>query len=179
MEKIRIAGLLEKYWQAETTVDEEKVLAAYFRQPVIPPEWEAYRQLFTYYEAESRLGVGEDFDKKVLQRIGMSETVAGSGTVMRPLIRRAPWWAAAAVILLSLGAALLMDRPNPHDRPGTPSSTEISATTIKDTYDDPQEALAAIRKALFKASSKINQGKTITKKEMGRMKDSWQMAVNY
>jgi hypothetical protein len=33
MEQVRIRALLEKYWQAETSVEEERVVAEFFRQP--------------------------------------------------------------------------------------------------------------------------------------------------
>jgi hypothetical protein len=175
MDTKMIATLLEKYWQVETTVEEEKVLADFFRQAIIPAEWEPYRQLFGYYEAEGQLEPGEDFDKKVLQSLGLDS----EATRPKGLIRRAPWWAAAAVILLSLGTVLWGDHGTGSGHPQPDTKEQLSSTTIKDTYDDPQEALAAIRKALMKASSGINKGKNITKKEMGRMKNNWQMAVNY
>lgn len=181
MDTKTIAVLLERYFQVETTVEEEKVLADYFRRGEVPAEWEPYRQLFGYFEAEGQLEPGEDFDKKVLEQIGMAAATSRPGGVVRPLMRRTPWWAAAAVILLSLGTALWGDHggDSGQQQPGSGNTKEqLSSATIKDTYEDPQEALAAIRKALMKASSGINQGKTITKKEMGRMTNNWQMAVN-
>jgi len=55
MEHAVIASAFRKYWSAETTVEEEKTLAAYFSQPSIAPELEPYRDLFGWYAEEAAL----------------------------------------------------------------------------------------------------------------------------
>ena len=208
MEQTRIAALLEKYWQAETTVEEEKQLAEYFSQPTIPAEWEPLRHVFAYFVEEAKITTGADFESRLLERIrsidasdaisfGSNEhSGAGPGLAhkpapVRPLFPRAPWWAAAAVIILSLGLSRLIESPGTsspgqgslaQSGDGNPAKTN-SATAysdvnaMKDTYDDPQQALAAIRRALGTASAKMNHGKSITQKQMDRMSGGWQSVL--
>jgi len=55
MEHTIIKALLEKYWLAETTVGEERTLAAYFRGPDVDPGLEPFRDLFAYFAEEAGL----------------------------------------------------------------------------------------------------------------------------
>lgn len=141
MERERIAALLEKYWQADTTVEEERELAEYFRGPDVPAEWESHRQLFAFFEQGAEMLPGPELEKRILDGI-------------RPRRHTAWWWAAAAAILLMLGIGPLF-RQAPEK---TPVASVQSASMIKDTYDDPEQALAAVRKALLTASKKMNKG---------------------
>jgi hypothetical protein len=216
MEKATIAALLEKYWRAETTVEEERQLADYFRQSSIPPEWEPLRNVFAFFEAEAQVTPGKEFEEKLMERIRQigdasadlsASTDLSAGTnlsaranlsartnlsagrqsapppaTVRLLSRRTPWWAAAAVIILALGISRLQG-PRPAVTPAHPLAQTAPAfpssqvTTIKDTYEDPQQALAAIQKALHTAASKINHGKTMAQKQIDRMNDGWQSAL--
>jgi len=54
----------------------------------------------------------------------------------------------------------------PANTPGAP----VTTAAIKDTYDDPQQALAAIRHALLSASARMNEGKNITQKNLDQLK---------
>lgn len=130
-EQERIAALLEKYWQAETTVEEERELAAFFRGDNIPAEWADYRQVFAFFADEGQVVPSEDLQHRIMQSI-------------HPRRQTLSWWAAAAVIILALGLITLTE-------PGSPPS-------IKDTYDNPQQALAAVQKALFTVSKNLNKG---------------------
>ena len=191
MEQPMIAALLEKYWRAETTIEEEKQLAEYFTQPDIPAQWEPLRNVFAYFEEEAKVTPGEDFEARLLERILQVEAHKPAHAPVRPLLNRNPWWAAAAVIILALGLSRLIG-PAQTGSPGQGSlaqsrdsapAKESAATayndaaTIKDTYEDPQQALAAIRHALGTASAKMNSGKSITQKQMDRMNDGWQSAL--
>ena len=46
-----IQNLLDKYMDGTTTLEEEDILASYFRGHDIPQQWEDYRQLFEEIEA--------------------------------------------------------------------------------------------------------------------------------
>ncbi len=165
MEKAIIKTLLEKYWQAETTVEEEQALAAYFRQETIDPELQPYGDLFAYFGEEQQVTAGPGFDERILQRLGIADASSlapddahSTATVrtIRPfslgLIA-----AAAAIAALIVGLFLLTPPVQRNvlatvDQPARPAE-------IKDTYDDPQQALAAVRHALLIASTHLNEGR--------------------
>jgi hypothetical protein len=175
-----IKALLEKYWQTETTVEEEKTLATYFRGPGIDPDLEPFRELFAYFEEEGKVTPGEDFESRILERIHQAD--AAPVVPIRPVRR---WlntsYAAAAAVILSIGLFLMYQPTHPIAGPATANAPHASPAllgsaapsgvfSIKDTYEDPQQALAAIRQALMTASARMNQGKKITQKNMDRLK---------
>ena len=43
-----IKQLLERYWNCETSLEEEDILRTFFSQEDIPSELESYKALFTY-----------------------------------------------------------------------------------------------------------------------------------
>ena len=49
-----IEQLLERYWQCETTVAEERILREFFSQDDVPAALSAYRDLFRYGLTSSR-----------------------------------------------------------------------------------------------------------------------------
>src|SRR5688500_11596676 len=59
MELQAIEKLLEKYFNAETTIVEEKDLKLYFSSPDVAPHLEQYRPLFGYFSQQAE----EKFDK--------------------------------------------------------------------------------------------------------------------
>lgn len=177
MEQTEIKVLLEKYWQAETTVDEERVLAQYFRQPEIPADLEPVRWLFAWREEETELKPGADFDRRMLARIEEMKDADRLGVrevrgkvVGRFSIR----FAAAAAIIVCLGIGLLIPMISPGPGVGVSrASSEKIRIIEKDTYTDPNQALAAVRRALLVASVRMNEGKEITQKNITRLHDSW------
>jgi hypothetical protein len=54
MNKKHIQDLLDKYFEGESSLSEETELKAFFHQTsILPDEWKAYKNLFTYFENES------------------------------------------------------------------------------------------------------------------------------
>ena len=45
-----IEQLLERYWNCETSVEEEQILRIFFQQKELPAHLRRYRSLFTYQE---------------------------------------------------------------------------------------------------------------------------------
>jgi hypothetical protein len=172
MEKATVIALLEKYWQAETTIAEEQALAAYFQGPDVDPELQGYGDLFSYFHEEAQISAGPGFGNRILQRLGLpldeEETpaagafetsgapVAGRAEVpVVPMTRRPFRWgvagAAAAIVLVVAGLFLL--EPVGH------RTMLADKSAITDTYDDPEQALAAVRHALLVVSKNLNQGR--------------------
>ena len=98
-----IEQLLERYWNAETTLEEENILRAFFCQKDIPAEMESLRPLFTANADES---LDDDFDTRILAMI--DEKPQGEKARRVTLTQRLmPLFKAAAVvaIILTLGNA--------------------------------------------------------------------------
>lgn len=100
-----IEQLLERYWEGETTLQEESILRTFFSQPdslEIPENIRKYRALFVC-EMQKEEPLGEDFDARILEQIGeapVAKTVSLKDRLM-PLFKAA----AIVAIILTLGNA--------------------------------------------------------------------------
>lgn len=176
MEKAKVIALLEKYWQAETTIAEEQTLAAYFQGEDVDPELRVYSNMFSYFHEETEVTAGPGFGNRILQRLGLplEEDDAPGGDMapeppVVPITRQSFRWGvvgAAAAILLVIASLFLL---RPEGQPGILADTRPATNTqgrrvgetadIADTYADPEQALAAVRHALLVASRNLNQGR--------------------
>jgi hypothetical protein len=96
-----IEQLLERYWEGETTLQEEAILRTFFNQEDVPAGLMKYKSFFECGLQEETLG--DDFDARILSSIGQEE----SKVKMISLSRLKPLFKAAAVvaILLTIGNA--------------------------------------------------------------------------
>jgi len=136
-----INNILNRFWEGQTTLDEERQLRSYFSSENVAEKHSIYKPLFDYYQEE---GAGSlDFDP--FERIGKEEvrSVAFAKANKRrlPLLQ----WAIAAGVaaLVMLGSTYLI----------SPSEKELG------TYDDPQIAYQEAREALMLVSSKMEVGR--------------------
>ena len=104
-----IEQLLERYWAAETSLEEEGILRAFFSQKDIPAELEQYRALFCWEaeEADVRL-LDDDFDARILALTEKEPQVTVKAREISMRRRLMPLFKAAAVvaIFLTIGGAL-------------------------------------------------------------------------
>ena len=100
-----IEQLLERYWEGETTLQEESILRTFFSQPdtpEIPENIQRYRAIFVC-EQQKEEPLGEDFDARILEQIGeapVAKTFSLKDRLM-PLFKAA----AIVAIVLTLGNA--------------------------------------------------------------------------
>ena len=102
-----IEQLMERYWNAETTLEEESILRSFFRQENIPAEMEPLRALFADEASSQQLG--DDFDARMLEMIREEEAPKVVKARKISITRRMmPLFKAAAVIaiILTIGGAL-------------------------------------------------------------------------
>ncbi|WP_062057888.1 hypothetical protein [Aquimarina longa] len=64
MELSNIEKLLEKYFEGETTISEEKELKVYFTRETVPSHLEKYKDLFQYFSEESTIMAAKDLKFK-------------------------------------------------------------------------------------------------------------------
>ena len=97
-----IEQLLERYWEGETTLQEEAILRAFFSQEDVPANLMKYKLLFNCGLQEESLD--DDFDVRILSCIGQEEPKAKIVTLasrLKPLFKAA----AIVAILLTIGNA--------------------------------------------------------------------------
>ena len=64
-----IEQLLERYWDCETTIEEESILRTFFSQKDVPARLLKYRSLLEYQKQSASEPLGDEFDSKVLAAI--------------------------------------------------------------------------------------------------------------
>jgi len=100
-----IEQLLERYWEGETTLQEESILRTFFSQPDTPEVPENIRKCRALFvcEMQKEEPLGDDFDARILEQIGetpVAKTVSLKDRLM-PLFKAA----AIVAIVLTLGNA--------------------------------------------------------------------------
>ena len=132
-----ISQLLERYWNAETTLQEEEILKAFFQQDNVPADLLRYKALFSYQAQEvedDRLGA--DFDEKMMSMICEPETVKAKIITFQQKLK--PLFKAAAIvaIMLTLGNAAqvsLKSNSNTVSTAGTPALQHGQSVAISDS----------------------------------------------
>lgn len=102
MDSEYIEQLLERYWQCETSLEEEARLRAFFSGNDVPGHLLRYKDLFVYQQLQQEVHLGEDFDARVLAEVEVPVVKAKRLTLAS---RFMPLFKAAAVVavVLSLG----------------------------------------------------------------------------
>lgn len=144
-----IEQLLERFWQCETSLEEEQILRAFFQQKEIPAHLLPYKDLFAYMRTAKEIKLGDDFDAKITARIEKPVVKARRISFAN---RLAPLFKAVAVvaIILSLGMAAQHSFNRGYD-------TDYNYDAYEDTYTDPQTAYGEISDALMTVSESINK----------------------
>ena len=78
-----IEQLLERYWQCDTSLEEEAQLRAFFSRSDVPAHLLRYKDLFVYQQLQQEAGLDEDFDARVLAEVEppvVKPKACGSGT---------------------------------------------------------------------------------------------------
>ena len=144
MDYNKIKILLEKYWNCETTLEEESLLQDYLSGADIPEDLKEFTPLFQYYKTQRAEKVSEDFEDRVLNEIE-SKQKKGKRRHLHIYYK-----AAAAVILILFFVTI-------HQR--FIDVREKASVVVQDTFEDPEKALEETKKALLLVSEKWNKGK--------------------
>jgi len=132
MELNKIENILEKYFQGETTIAEEKELKEYFSSSNVAQHLKQYQPIFGYFSQAK--------EQKAMQEIPL-ETKK----------RNVAWLsiAASVVVLLGIGTYYYVSEKN---------TTPDVVQSELGTYDNPEKAFAETQKALALLSNNVNVG---------------------
>lgn len=90
-----IEELLAKYWQCETSLEEETGLRAFFSGEDVPPHLQTYKDVFVYQTSQQEIKLGTDFDERMLNLFDKPVVKAKRVTV---LYRLTPLLKATAIV---------------------------------------------------------------------------------
>src|SRR5690349_20930343 len=70
MDSKKIEELLNKYWNCETSLEEEQELRTYFKRNEIPTQFQEAAPLFRYFEASKKKSLDDrEFDAAVIGQV--------------------------------------------------------------------------------------------------------------
>jgi hypothetical protein len=148
MDSNKIEDLLNKYWNCESTLEEEQQLREYFKGHNIPEQLRETASLFRYFEENKKKDLHDaSFDKKILEHVKGPK----KKTVTRLLYNSMRIAAGIAVLVVATWLV----------RNEIRKSTPQQAT---DTYNDPKMALEETKKALLMISKSFGKAEEKAKK---------------
>lgn len=132
MDSNKIEELLSKYWNCETSIEEEEQLRAYFSGENIPEQFNEAATLFRYFSANKKKELSDvSFNKNVLTKVkagGKGKTRSLTFNTLR---------IAAGISVLVVAFWFVRQEVR-----------ESDPQEIEDTYNDPKLAFEETKKAL-------------------------------
>ncbi len=148
MDSNRIENLLSKYWNCETSLEEEQQLREYFKGGDIPEQWKERAALFRYFEENKKKTLSDvAFDAAVMQNVQPQK----KGKLVKLFYNSMRIAAGIAVLVMAVWFV----------------RKEVRVTTppeVVDTYDDPQLAFEETKKALLMISKSFGTAESQAKK---------------
>lgn len=156
-----IEQLLERYWQCDTTLEEEDILHTFFNQENVPAEFAEYTALFTYgNECTVNDALDDSFDERIMTMIDDSKPVKAKK--VRLSVSLSPLFKAAAIVamVVTIGNAAQFS----FDEGGTDDGVNVvagykKAYTTGDpsvAYDVPQVSVDTLLNGVSGVSEPIN-----------------------
>lgn len=145
--------LLDKYWEAETSVKEEETLKAYFNSGRIEEKHTMYADLFGFYGDQQLITYSAPIE--TLPVHDDKEKEKNKTKIIQLMVR------VAAVAVLVLGAVFVINNMN-----NTVSSSTTASSSNVYEVEDPEEALRITREALALVSTKFRESQEPLKENL-------------
>ncbi|MCE7990592.1 MAG: hypothetical protein HEP71_01375 [Roseivirga sp.] len=136
-----IEKLLDKYWAAEASLEEEKELRTLLTDTEAGEEQEELQGLFAHFDAEKEPSLGADFDDELM---AMIETEPEVKVISFSDYFKRYASMAAAVLVLFISSYVFIINQNSYVQ--------------EDTFESPEAALQEIKKQLLTVSMYMNKG---------------------
>lgn len=158
MKREELKKLLEKYYDGETSREEEERLKNFFSGHDVFPGYEAEKEIFCHYAGSERIPVPSvDFEDRILKGIDDLEKKQRSIFLKKRYITA---MSAAAAILLLIGSYFVF----------------FNKEAQEDTFSDPQLAYAETMRILNEVSVKLNKA-TEALKPLNKMQNAMETGL--
>ncbi|MGB8491441.1 MAG: hypothetical protein WCE64_10310 [Bacteroidales bacterium] len=153
-----IKKLLEKYYEAATTPEEEQALKNFFSQGPVPDELKPDKEIFVYYLGASEIPEpSAGFEDKIISSALRGDSIHSLSRKGRISLITG---IAAGLLILVASYFFLTKKQEP-----------------RDTYSDPRIAYAETMKVLYDISVSLNEG-TNALKPVGMINDYTEKSIN-
>jgi len=158
MKQEEIRRLLDKYYDGQTTGEEEILLKKYFSQADIPEEFRDEMGIFRYYSQSSVIPEpSADFENRIISAIDSYDQIS---RFKRRKIFAVLSGIAAGILILAGTYFFFIQKSEPHD-----------------TYSDPEIAYAETMKVLYNVSNRLNDG-TNALGQLGELSEETNRSLN-
>jgi hypothetical protein len=149
MDSKQIEQLLEKYWNAETSLEEEQLLKDFFRSEAIPEGMKETGELFRYFDQQKKVQLREpSFESDVVRKINATRPTAKAVKMYYNYARIAAGIAVVVAATYFVGQEVRKSYP----------------AEVTDTYSDPKLAFEETKKALMMLSKGFGKARHETEK---------------
>ena len=150
MDTVRVQQLLDKYYQGQTSLKEEKLLIEYFKGDE-SSEFKTDKEIFLSLMEEKDASNPQFNVNEMLDGLIDEQDKPKKGKILKP--GTMGWfYRVAAVIALALSVYLA------NQYLITTDIAKEEQTEMKDTYENPQLAYLETKKALLYVSAQLNKG---------------------
>ncbi len=147
---IDYSRLLDKYWDGETSEDEEFILKVYFCSGNVQEEHKVFVDLFEYFDTQ----------KSITFNSQLSKSIDVKPKIKYFSFRKIIYSIAAASVLLFAAVTVMKDiNPDP----------TVQQTAMVYEIEDPEEALRVTKEALALVSKKFRASQQTVRENMGSL----------
>ncbi|MBL7838687.1 MAG: hypothetical protein JNJ75_00965 [Cyclobacteriaceae bacterium] len=143
MDYNQLETLIKKYWDCETSLEEEERLREWFRTHEVPERFKDTAKLFSYFDEQKQKATGDRFDKEIVAKV---TSPGGEGISLWQTTLKI----AAGIAVVA--AAIFFVRQEIQEKPDMA------------TIEDPQKALEETKKALMMISKGFSTAEEQAKK---------------
>lgn len=146
-----IEQLLERYFAAETTVQEERLLRDFFSQDEVPAHLRKWQPLFLAEKSLAEAHLDEHFDQRLLQLTGEEHVQALRITLAQ---RLRPLFKAAAFVAFAIVLGTAVEHASEYQQTGNPVQTAFQG---EDELDANETTVIDIRSANAEPADSTDQ----------------------
>ncbi len=140
MKRGELNRLIEKYYNGDSTSEEELALRELFQSDDAPEGYDAEKAVFGFYSSEGTIPEPSfDFESRIMAEIDVSESESKPQKLRKHIL---PYFSAAATVLILFGSWFFF----------------IQRSEPEDTFTDPAIAYSETMKILLDVSAKMNRG---------------------